>query len=336
MSEHSSIQTQGSALSEQLSTDNVATLTHTEWTRKQWNLRQGAFRKPLNCHDVIFKRLSKEIAIEELNDVYQPLALSIGRGIAQKRRQTHSKTAHKPFMIGISGSVSSGKTTLARLFKELLLSVERSNDIRVEIVSMDNFLYSNHQLQEKGLFDKKGFPETYNYLALLNCIRALNADETVRTPVYSHLHYDLVPGQEQVLEHPDVVLFEGINLFHSFTVYAQGAKIQLALSDCMDLTFYIDAPEDALQNWYLKRFRTLREEAQHSKDGGFYDRFVSMTDKEAQDRAVRAWETINLVNLRSYIAPRRLNAHCILNKSATHSIRAILIKHDCFIGFEDQ
>src|SRR4030095_17211334 len=79
-------------------------------------------------------------------------------------------------------------------------------------VTTDGFLLPTRVLEERGLMQRKGFPESYDVRALLAFVRALKAgQDRVTSPVYSHLVYDIVPGAEIAIEQPDIAIVEGLN-----------------------------------------------------------------------------------------------------------------------------
>src|SRR5690606_9384015 len=119
-----------------------------------------------------------------------------------------------PFIIGIAGSVAVGKSTTARVLKELLARWPSSP--KVDLVTTDGFLYPNAVLLQEGLMERKGFPESYDVGAILRFLSGIKAGlPNMRAPLYSHLTYDVRPGEFVTIDRPDILIFEGINVLQS-------------------------------------------------------------------------------------------------------------------------
>ncbi|MFU2203171.1 type I pantothenate kinase [Streptococcus hyovaginalis] len=270
------------------------------------------------------RSLNDKIDLNDVKDIYLPLINLIKIYKKASDDLSFSKSLflqddiyQHPFIIGVSGSVAVGKSTTSRLL-QLLLS--RSHpDARVELVTTDGFLYPNQQLVEKGILNRKGFPESYDMPKLLNFLDAIKTNGTASIPIYSHEIYDIVPDQLQTIEAPDFLIVEGINVFQN------PQNEHLYMTDYFDFSIYIDASVEHIESWYLERFSKLLTIAEKDPNN-YYHRFTQLPHNEVLDIARDTWKTINLVNLQDYIEPSRNRADVILHKSANHKIDEIYLK----------
>ncbi|MDM9621143.1 type I pantothenate kinase [Rhizobium sp. AC44/96] len=234
-----------------------------------------------------------------------------------------SNVAKTPFVIGIAGSVAVGKSTTARILKELLRRWPSSP--KVDLVTTDGFLYPNAVLQRENLMQRKGFPESYDTGAILRFLAAIKAGQpNVKAPSYSHLVYDVLPNEHKIIDRPDILIFEGINVLQSRDLPA-GGKIVPMVSDFFDFSIYIDAEESRIHNWYVTRFMRLRETAFRDPNS-FFHRYASISEEEAISIAEGLWENINLKNLRENILPTRPRADLILRKGQNHLIEQVALR----------
>jgi type I pantothenate kinase len=228
-----------------------------------------------------------------------------------------------PFVIGIAGSVAVGKSTTARVLKELLRRWPSSP--KVDLITTDGFLHPNAVLERENLMQRKGFPESYDTGAILKFLSAIKAGQpNVKAPVYSHLVYDVVPNEYTIIDRPDILVFEGINVLQSRDLPADG-KIVPMVSDFFDFSIYIDAEEKLINNWYVARFMRLRETAFRDPNSYFH-RYASISDDEALSIAEGLWANINLKNLRQNILPTRPRADLILRKGPNHLIEQVALR----------
>jgi type I pantothenate kinase len=234
-----------------------------------------------------------------------------------------SDVTKTPFVIGIAGSVAVGKSTTARVLKELLRRWPSSP--KVDLITTDGFLHPNAVLERENLMQRKGFPESYDTGAILKFLSAIKAGQpNVKAPVYSHLVYDVVPNEYTIIDRPDILVFEGINVLQSRDLPADG-KIVPMVSDFFDFSIYIDAEEKLISNWYVARFMRLRETAFRDPNSYFH-RYASISDDEALSIAEGLWANINLKNLRENILPTRPRADLILRKGPNHLIEQVALR----------
>ena len=299
---------------------NFEKISRQTWQRLHRNSTVPLTQEELNS----IKSFNDRIKLQEVSDVYLPLInlIRIYRKSLEdlsfsKSLFLQQKIPSQPFIIGISGSVAVGKSTTSRLIQMLLARTFKH--ARIELVTTDGFLYPNHQLEEKGLLQKKGFPQSYNMELLLDFLDSIKNGENYQIPIYSHEIYDIVPGKVQTIQSPDFLIVEGINVFQN------PQNQRLYVSDYFDLSIYVDAEIDTIESWYLERFQKLLKLAQHDPNN-YYHRFTSMPFAEVIKMAQNTWKDINLANLKKYIEPTRNRADIILHKGANHEIDTIYLK----------
>ena len=228
-----------------------------------------------------------------------------------------------PFIIGIAGSVAVGKSTTARVLAELLARWPSSP--KVDLVTTDGFLYPNEVLLRENLMERKGFPESYDVGAVLRFLSDIKAGQpNVKAPKYSHLTYDVLPDEFTVIDRPDILIFEGINVLQVRDLPEDG-KIVPFVSDFFDFSIYIDADEDDIHRWYVERFMRLRETAFRNPES-FFNRYASIKEDEARAKAESLWANINLRNLKQNILPTRPRADLILRKGPDHLIEQVALR----------
>lgn len=301
------------------------------FTKAEWSLLRQGVPMTLTGDDVArLRSINDPMSLEEVSEVYLPLSrlLSLHVEATQdlhKLRQIFlgKPVAKMPFIIGIAGSVAVGKSTTARMLRALL--ARWSSSPKVDLITTDGFLYPNSVLNSEGLMERKGFPESYDLPRLLEFLTNIKAGRpNVTAPVYSHLVYDVVPGEETVIDRPDILILEGLNVLQSNRLTRDG-RANPFVSDFFDFSVYIDADERDIERWYVERFRELRTTA-FRDPRSFFQRYAEIAEDEALDIARGLWERINLPNLRENILPTRLRADLILRKSSNHVIDRIMLR----------
>lgn len=299
--------------------------------RRAWAEKSNATQ--INVDEATLERLrglGDPTNQQDIAEVYRPLTqllhlymVNTGRLYAQSNDFLGVDVGRTPFVIGVAGSVAVGKSTVSRLLQELLRRAPGSP--KVDLITTDGFLYPNAELQRRGLLDRKGFPESYNRRALLDFVMDVKSGEPrVLAPVYSHLVYDIVDGDYVVVDSPDILIVEGLNVLQPARIEADG-RPGLAVSDFFDFSVFVDADEQHIKSWFLERFFTLRHTAFHDPQS-YFRRFSALSDREATELAGQIWDTINGPNLRQNIAPTRDRATAILMKGEDHTIDSIRIR----------
>lgn len=276
------------------------------------------------------RALGDPIALEEVRRVYLSLSRLLASHVEatiglfkQRARFLHLHGQKTPFIIGVAGSVAVGKSTTARILRELLTRWPASP--KVDLVTTDGFLKPNANLREQDLMDRKGFPESYDRKAILDFLTRIKAGErNVAAPLYSHLVYDVVPDEHKVVDQPDILIFEGINVLQVSDLPKDGASIPF-VSDFFDFSIYIDAEEKMIEDWYVSRFMALRQTA-FRDPRSFFHRYSEMSEDAARSVALDLWNRINLVNLHENILPTRMRADLVLRKDKDHAVDRVLLR----------
>jgi type I pantothenate kinase len=298
-----------------------------EISREDWADLGTSTQLPLTESEIQqIRGLGDFLDIKEVQDVYLPLSRLLNLYVAehQKLHRVTSdflgdRAGRVPFIIGVAGSVAVGKSTVSRLLKELLSRWEGTP--RVEMITTDGFLYPNAELERRGLMARKGFPESYDRMALLKFVADVKSGvPEVSAPVYSHLVYDIIEGETNVVRNPDVLIVEGLNVLQS-----PGTDQSLALSDFFDFKIYVDAETPNIEQWFLERFGKLRETA-FTNPESYFHRYSAMPYEKALERAKEIWSTINLPNLVENIVPTRSRATLVLHKGTKHAVERVLLR----------
>ena len=298
-----------------------------EISREDWAVLGNSTELPLTESEIQqIRGLGDFLDIKEVQDVYLPLSRLLNLYVTEHQKLHRStsdflgeRAGRVPFIIGVAGSVAVGKSTVSRLLKELLSRWDGTPS--VEMITTDGFLHPNEELERRGLMARKGFPESYDRMALLEFIADVKSGaKEVSAPVYSHLIYDIVAGQRQTIKNPDVLIVEGLNVLQS-----PGPGQYVALSDFFDFKIYVDADTKNLTQWFLDRFEKLRDTA-FTNPASYFHRYAEMPHEKALARANEIWSTINLPNLIENILPTRSRATLVLQKGAMHAVERVLLR----------
>ena len=312
-------------------TDSLRHSRYIDFSRAEWaRLRDDT---PLTLSEAELEELrglNEPVSLDEVEALYLPLARLIelyADAAASLYRATETFLGHHvppvPYIVGIAGSVAVGKSTTARIMQALL--ARRRAGAHVDLITTDGFLYPNATLIARALLERKGFPESYDVRRLLNFLSAVKAGEpVVSAPVYSHLRYDIVHDQQQLVRSPFILIVEGLNVLQTGTSGPTTAP-RLFVSDFFDFSIYVDADEQHIARWYVERFQRLRQTA-FRDPASYFHRYADLTQEEAVTTASRIWRSINALNLRENIHPTRERAHLILHKGPDHGVDHVRLR----------
>jgi type I pantothenate kinase len=321
---------------EQLAVSRYIGFSRAEWAR----LRKAT---PLPLTEPQLRGLvsiNERMSLDEVADIYLPLSRLLNLYVAATHnlhRATatflDSDTPRVPFVIGVAGSVAVGKSTTSRVLQALL--ARWPSHPQVDLITTDGFLLPQRELEARGIAHRKGFPDSYDVRRLVRFLADVKSGvPEALAPVYSHLAYDIVPGEHQVVRRPDVVIVEGLNVLQTggrpaspdaAREAASASRGAMFVSDFFDFSIYVDAQEADIEQWYVDRFLTLRDTVFQDRTSYFH-RFSTLTREQAMDTARGIWQSINLVNLRDNVLPTRERAHLILEKGRDHAVRQVRLR----------
>ena len=296
------------------------------FNRDDWAILRAATPLTLRETDLDELRgINERIDLDEVATVYLSLTRLLNLYVAatqnlQKVTSTFlGKMAPKvPYIIGVAGSVAVGKSTFARILQALL--ARWPDHPRVGLITTDGFLYPNKVLEDRGLMNRKGFPESYDTKRLLEFLREIKSGaEEVTAPIYSHVVYDIIEGETAVIEQPDILIVEGLN------VLQVGTEANEFVSDYFDFSIYIDADEVDIEQWYVDRFLALCETV-FKDPNSFFQNYAHLSHDEAVATARFIWHEINGKNLRQNIEPTRSRASLVLRKGADHRVTKVQLR----------
>ena len=301
------------------------------FSRAEWAIRREDTPMTLTPGEVArLRSMHDRLDMSEVEEIYLPLSRLLSFYVAAMQRLfsaqqafLDTEDAKMPYIIGVGGSVAVGKSTTARVLQALL--ARWPNVPKVDLLTTDGFLFPNAVLEREGLMDKKGFPESYDLPALLRFLSDIKAGRRpVHAPVYSHLVYDVVPNVWIEIDRPDILIVEGLNVLQAGHLPKDGKAIPF-VSDFFDFSVYIDADEQVLRQWYVKRFLALRDTA-FTDPRSYFNRYALLSDDEAIATAIAIWERTNLANLEDNILPTRPRATLILTKGADHVVETVALR----------
>jgi type I pantothenate kinase len=298
-----------------------------ELDRAAWAALRAQTPLTLSAADLERLRgLGDRVDLAEVEEVYLPLSRLLTLHV-NAASQLHGVTRaflgerhdRVPYVIGVAGSVAVGKSTIARLLRELLARWEDTP--RVELVTTDGFLFPNAELARRGLLERKGFPESYDRRALVRFVSAIKAGaDEVSIPVYSHLEYDVVPDAAQTVRRPDILIVEGLNVLQAPPAGTLG------VSDFFDFSIYVDARVEDIRQWYIDRLFALRRTAFTDPRSYFHKYAHDLDEDETAAFAQRVWRDVNEINLVSNILPTRARATLVLHKDREHCVQRVRLR----------
>ncbi|MEO8070120.1 MAG: type I pantothenate kinase [Acidobacteriota bacterium] len=325
-----------------------------DFDRASWAHLRALTPLTLNESDLAELRgINDRVSLGEVEAIYLPVSRLLNLHVAatqtlHKAADTFLGTLPRPtpYVIAIAGSVAVGKSTFARILQALLARWPAHP--RVDLVTTDGFLFPNRVLDERGLLRRKGFPESYDLRRLVDFMAEVKAAEgPVPAPVYSHAAYDIVSGDSHVVDRPDILIVEGLNVLQTGEVRrrhpatdkvpddaaprghrpsrARDIRPRVFVSDFFDFSIYIDADERDIENWYVERFLTLRETV-FRDPRSYFHRYAALDDAAAVSTAREIWRTINGVNLRDNIQPTRERARLVLEKGNDHAVSRVRLR----------
>ena len=285
---------------------------------------------PLTEEEVVGLRGRGEtVSIAEVEQFSLPLSRLLNlyaEGVQTLHGATNAflgSTKKVPYIIGVAGSVAVGKSTTSRILKELL--ARWPSHPKVELVTTDGFLHPNKTLEERGLADRKGFPESFDLAGLRKFLTNVKSGEKgLQAPIYSHIIYDVVLDQYLEVDQPDILIVEGLNVLQPARPDDASEGIPF-VSDFFDFSIFIDAEPAVIEEWYVERFLGLRQTA-FSQPDAYFSRYADLDDVDADRVAREIWKLINLRNLEENILPTRWRADLVLHKSADHTIDQVSLR----------
>ncbi|MEO6715229.1 MAG: type I pantothenate kinase [Mycobacteriales bacterium] len=299
--------------------------------RGEWAQLRAATPMTLDEADLTaLQGINERLSLDEVAQIYLPLSRLLNLYVAASQslhRVTDtflgSPAARVPYVVAVAGSVAVGKSTTSRVLQALL--ARWPDHPTVDLVTTDGFLYPNHILAARDLMGRKGFPESYDlrrFVRFMSDVKAGVAE--VRAPVYSHQAYDILPGEEQVVRRPDIVIVEGLNVLQTGAVSA-GRAPRVFVSDFLDFSIYVDAAEADIERWYVERFQALRSTV-FADPASYFHEFAALDEGAADAKAREIWREINAVNLRANISPTRDRARLVLEKASDHTVQSVRLR----------
>ena len=305
--------------------------SHSYFSRESWSRLRASVPMTIEEDELDSLRGANEpMSLAEVEEVYLPLMrlinlhVAAARGLAQVTDQFVGRApVPRPYVVAIAGSVAVGKSTVARLLKALLS--RWPDHPKVDLVTTDGFLWPREKLLADGLMDRKGFPESYDVRRMIDYLGQIRSSGTGVSPIYSHESYDIVPDAFHTVDHPDILIFEGLNVLQIGDGVSRAGTPVFTAADFFDLSIYIDAEPDDIERWYVDRFLLLqRTRMQDPKS--YFHHLAAATPDQARDFARHLWGSINLPNLVQNILPTRSRADLVLHKQWDHAADRLLLR----------
>lgn len=301
-----------------------------QFSRQEWASLRNAEPMTLTPEELTsLQGINEDLSIDEVSEIYLPLSRLLNYYINNSfSRQAVlakflGKTQKIPYVIGIAGSVAVGKSTTARVLQALLSRWPEHR--KVALVTTDGFLYPNKYLEDRGIMNKKGFPQSYDIKRLINFVADVKSGQSqVKAPVYSHLVYDIVDNEEIIIDSPDILILEGLNVLQGTLNFTQNTN-RVFVSDYVDFSIYVDADLSLLHDWYVNRFLKFRAGA-FSDPNSYFNHYSQLPEQEAINIANRLWREINELNLIENILPTRERASLILTKGKNHKVDCVQLR----------
>lgn len=298
-----------------------------QFSRKEWcNFRRNT---PLTLNESDVEKLqgvNEIVSLQEVEDIYLPLSRILNLYVAatQSLYQVSSEFLSKPdpkvpYVIGVAGSVAVGKSITSRVLQALLS--RWPDHPKVALVTTDGFLFPLAELQRRNLLHQKGFPESYDIHHLLSFLAGLKSGKgPLYVPLYSHHTYDIVPNEYIEIDHPDIVIVEGLNILQT-----GAAENGTFVSDFFDFTIFVDAATASIKQWFIDRVLFFQETA-FQDPTSFFHYIAKLTKEEAIQFSQRIWLEINERNLYENILPFKNRARLILYKGPDHLVEKVFLK----------
>ena len=298
-----------------------------KFNRKKWKILKGDIKESITKKQLLhIKSIGDCISLNDINDIYLPLCNLIKLNLKEHIQKDKLLTSfmnkrfehNSPFIIGIAGSVAVGKSTIARLLSLLLSKIFPK--LNIYQITTDGFLYPNSELRRRGILNRKGFPESYDMKKLISFLNDVkDVKNNILVPKYSHQLYDIIPGDYEIINHPDILIVEGINTLQL------PSNQQIYVSDYFDFSIYVDADPEFIEKWFIHRFNILLDSA-FKNPSDYYYPYTKIPRSNAIRKARRIWYSIDLLNLYEYILPTKLRATLIIHKTKNHKIDQIYLK----------
>jgi type I pantothenate kinase len=297
-----------------------------EWARLRANMPLEISDEDLNA----LRGLNDPVSLDEVEEIYLPLGrllnihMAMASGLVRVKDSFLGRPGYRPtYIIAVTGSVAVGKSTFSRVLAEVLS--RWADHPPVELVTTDGFLYSDQELEKRGLMERKGFPESYDLRKMLEFMIALRLGaKTLKVPVYSHDSYDIVPNELLEIRRPEILILEGLNLLQ-LNLLGGVRTPKIFASDLIDFSIYVDAEESQVRQWYMERFMLLKSSA-FRNPRSFFHHIADMGEEEAKAFAMDIWDRINLVNLVTNVAPTRERAQVVLQKGLNHRVQEVWLR----------